>query len=139
MTDYGIGGIRIDAVKHQDAGELSGITNQLRSSLYINQEVIGSDGEAVQPYMYYDIGHVTEFSYATMLDPNIMAEDKMKYLETFGESWGLMPNSNACAFLDNHDTQRNGQAALTYKHYLYTFANIFMLAWPYGDVRVSDM
>jgi hypothetical protein len=33
-------GIRIDAAKHQDAGELSGITKRFNNSnLYINQEV----------------------------------------------------------------------------------------------------
>lgn len=139
MAGYGVAGIRIDAAKHQDAGEMSGITNKVNSNMYINQEVIGSSGEAVSPSEYYNIGHVTEFAYATKLDPNIMDENKMKYLKDFGESWGLMPNDKACAFLDNHDTQRNGQAPLTYKNDLYTFANIFMLAWPYGDVRVSSL
>lgn len=102
-------------------------------------QVIGSAGEAVQPSMYFDLGHVTEFSYSTMLDPNIMAENKMTYLKTFGESWGLMPSQYACAFLDNHDTQRNGNAPLTYKNGgLYLFAEMFMLSWPYGDVRVMS-
>ena len=137
MAEYGIGGIRIDAAKHQDAGEMSGITNRVDSSLYINQEVIGASGEAVMPSMYYDIGHVTEFAYATSLGPYITMENQLKNLEYFGESSGLMPSNKACAFLDNHDTQRNGQAPLTYKDELYSFANIFMLAWPYGDVRVS--
>lgn len=50
-----------------------------------------------------------------------------------------MPSSKANAFLDNHDTQRNGEAQLTYKNgALYTFANMFMLAWPYGDVRLMS-
>lgn len=41
--------------------------------------------------------------------------------------------------VDSHDTQRNGRAQLTYKSGgLYTFANIFMLAWPYADVRVMS-
>lgn len=43
-----------------------------------------------------------------------------------------------CDFLYSHDTQRNGRAQLTYKSYLYTFANIFMLAFPYGNVRVMS-
>ncbi len=34
--------------------------------------------------------------------------------------------------------QRNGQAQITYKNGpMYTFASMFMLAWNYGDVRVS--
>jgi hypothetical protein len=39
MADIGIVGVRIDAAKHQDAGELSGITKRFPSSLYVNQEV----------------------------------------------------------------------------------------------------
>merc|ERR1712000_125723 len=139
MVDHGVVGIRIDAAKHQDAGEMSGITKRLPGSLYINQEVIGSDGEAVQPSEYFDIGHVTEFYYADYLDGNIIPENSMTNLQSFGESWGLMPSDKACAFLDNHDPQRNGRAQLTYKNgALYTFANMFMLAWPYGDVRVMS-
>jgi alpha-amylase len=39
----------------------------------------------------------------------------------------------------SHDTQRNGRAQLTYKNgNLYTFANLFMLAWNYGEVRVMS-
>lgn len=39
----------------------------------------------------------------------------------------------------SHDTQRNGRAQLTYKNgNLYNFANIFMLAWPYGNARVMS-
>lgn len=39
----------------------------------------------------------------------------------------------------SHDTQRNGRAQLTYKNgNLYNFANIFMLSWPYGQVRVMS-
>jgi alpha-amylase len=66
--------------------------------------VIGSTGEAVQPNMYFSLGHVTEFAYSTQLDPNIMAENKMVYLKTFGESWGLIPSQYACAFLVSLNT-----------------------------------
>lgn len=133
MADYGIRGIRIDAAKHQDAGELQGITSRISAGLYIVQEVIGADGEAVQPDMYFGIGQVTEFYYADYLDSNVMADGNMIYLQTFGEKWGLMPTEYALIFLDNHDTQRNGRAQLTYKDGdMYAFASMFMLAWPYG-------
>src|SRR5690606_12847973 len=104
--------------------------------MYIGCEVIGAEGEAVQPEMYFEIGQVSEFFYADYLDYNIINENKMVYLETFGEDWGLIPEEYAVVFLDNHDTQRNGRAQLTYKNGdMYTFANIFMLSWPYGNVR----
>jgi len=139
IAGYGVKGIRIDAAKHQDATELSGITKRLPSGFYIGQEVIGATGEAVQPSMYFGLGQVTEFFYSDYLTDNIVPENKMQYLKTFGESWGLMPEQYAAVFIDNHDTQRNGRAKLTYKNGdLYTFANIFMLAWPYGNTRVMS-
>lgn len=30
----------------------------------------------------------------------------LQYLESFGESWGLMPSGSALSFLSNHDNQR---------------------------------
>lgn len=89
--------------------------------------------------MYYFVGNVSEFAYATQLGPNIKSENKMVYLQTFGEAYGLMPDQYAVGFLDNHDTQRNGNAPLTYKNGdLYTFAAVFMLAHPYSNVRVMS-
>jgi len=89
--------------------------------------------------MYYSIGYVTEFNYAYQVDANIINQDKMQYFNTFGESWGLIPAQYAVVFLDNHDTQRNGNAELTYKNgTLYQFANIFMLAHPYGYPKVMS-
>jgi alpha-amylase len=135
----GVRGLRVDAAKHQDAGELKTLLSTLPSDMYIGQEVIGAAGEAVQPSMYTSIGQVSEFYYADNLDANVKTSGKMKYLETFGESWGMLPDASAVTFLDNHDTQRNGRAQLTYKSgALYTLANIFMLAWPYGNVRVMS-
>eukprot|EP01034_Spumella_vulgaris_P021837 gene21837-27908_t len=139
VHSLGAKGIRIDAAKHQDATEMSGITKQLPSDFYIGQEVIGAAGEAVQPSEYYSLGQVSEFFFADYLDDNIVAENKMNNLQSLGESWGLMPANNAVVFLDNHDSQRNGRAQLTYKNgALYTFANVFMLAWPYGQARIMS-
>ena len=126
MIGYGISGIRVDAAKHQDDGEMSGIINKLPKGFYVGQEVIGAAGEAVQPSMYYStgerefnylvhfyfyfkaheltihylLGQVSEFYYADDLDANIISENKMIYLEDFGESWGLMPDQYAVGFLD---------------------------------------
>lgn len=139
VASYGVKGVRVDAAKHQDATEMSGIFKRFPANFYIGQEVIGSAGEAVQPSMYYSLGHVSEFYYSTYLTDNVIPENKMIYLKTFGEAWGLMPDKYAVAFIDNHDTQRNGNAKLTYKNGdLYTFANVFMLAWPYADVKLMS-
>ena len=46
------------------------------------------------------VGQVSEFYYADYLDTNIINQNKMIYLQSFGESWGLMPDKYAVAFLD---------------------------------------
>lgn len=161
LYSLGVRGLRIDAVKHQDASELGAILKQLPSDMYIGQEVIGATGEAVQPSMYYGLGNtnslalscpcnifinclfylgqVSEFYFSDYLCANTKTANKMSYLQTFGESWGLMPDKYAVAFIDNHDTQRNGRAQLTYKDgAIYTFTSAFMLAWNYGTVRLMS-
>lgn len=100
LYSYGVRGLRVDAAKHQDATELKGILSKIPSDMYVGQEVIGSTGEAVQPSMYYGDGEVTEFYYADDLDANIIPENKLYYLQSFGESWGLMPEQYAAVFLD---------------------------------------
>lgn len=136
--DFGVGGYRIDAAKHQQANALGSIVSNGAGGLFLFTEVIAGAGEAVTPDMYYGIGHVTEFGYGQKLGVNVQQPNKMQYLSTFGEGWGLMPSDKAVVFLDNHDTQRNN-AVLTYKNgALYTLANVFMLAHPYGYPKVMS-
>jgi len=138
MGEIGIEGFRIDAAKHQEAGELGQLLSKVNSNLYLFQEVISGAGEAVKTSMYTGLGQVTEFNYAGQVDSNFQAEGKLQYLKTFGESWGLMASKDAVVFLDNHDTQR-GNAPMTYKNgKLYEMANIFMLAHPYGYPKVMS-
>jgi len=139
LVQMGVSGFRIDAGKHMDAGELKELLKDVNAKL-IFIEVVEGYKEAVQPEMYYsiDIGKVTEFRYGSQLGPNILAEGKLKYLETFGENWGFMPNNSAVVFIDNHDTQRSNPL-LTFKNGgLYTLANVFMLAHPYGYPKVMS-
>jgi len=139
MGDIGIAGFRIDAAKHQDAGELGQLLSRVTDkSMFIFQEVISGANEAVLPSMYFSLGHVTEFDYSRKMAPNFQDDQKLNFLNKFGESWGLMPSNDAVVFLDNHDTQR-GEAILTYKNgKLYELANIFMLAHPYGYPKVMS-
>jgi alpha-amylase len=51
----------------------------------------------------------------------------------------LVSSGDAVAFIDNHDTQRNGRAKLTYKDgTTYGLAEAFMLAYPYGTPSVMS-
>lgn len=136
--EFGAMGVRVDAAKHQDAGEMGQLLSKVNRNMKIGQEVIAGQGEAVQPSMYYSIGRVSEFNYAIALDEMVVGNDQMKNLDDFGESWGLMPDEYAVVFLDNHDSQRTG-AALTYKNEtLYTLGSVFMLAHPYGLPKVMS-
>eukprot|EP00451_Oxyrrhis_marina_P053518 CAMPEP_0204506544 /NCGR_PEP_ID=MMETSP0471-20130131/109304_1 /ASSEMBLY_ACC=CAM_ASM_000602 /TAXON_ID=2969 /ORGANISM="Oxyrrhis marina" /LENGTH=522 /DNA_ID=CAMNT_0051511549 /DNA_START=42 /DNA_END=1610 /DNA_ORIENTATION=+ len=130
-------GFRIDAAKHQDAGELGAVLSGAGSTWNF-QEVISGSGEAVSPEMYLNNGHVSEFNFARQLAPNFKDENKLCYLDSFGPSWGFIDTSKAVTFMDNHDTQR-GEAILTYKDGdVYYLANVFMLATQYGYPKVMS-
>jgi len=138
MAELGISGFRIDAAKHQDPGELGQLLSQVNSSLWRFGEVISGAGEAVTPSMYFSTMEVTEFDYARKLAPVFKGDGNLQSLESFGESWGLMPRGEAVVFIDNHDSQR-GEAQLTYKDgSLYQLATVFMLAHPYGYPKVMS-
>lgn len=137
LASLGVKGFRLDAAKHQEAGELGAVLAK-GPPLYNFQEVIEGANEAVQPDMYYSLGQVTEFDYSRKLAPNVQSEGQMGSFSNFGENWGLMPSNNAVVFIDNHDTQR-GEAKLTYKDgNLYTLANVLMLGLPYGYPKVMS-
>jgi alpha-amylase len=138
MSQLGISGFRVDAAKHMDAGELGQLLSKTDSGLFRFHEVISGGGEAVQTAEYTSIGHVTEFDFFRKLDANVKDEGKLQYLDTFGESWGLISTGSAVTFIDNHDTQR-GEAPLTYKDgRIYELASIFMLAHPYGYPKIMS-
>jgi alpha-amylase len=62
----------------------------------------------------------------------------LKWLQNFGEGWGLFPSQYSLTFIDNHDNQRDGHV-LTYKNgRLYKMATAFHLAWNYGVPRIMS-
>jgi len=140
LAQLGVSGFRVDAAKHMDPGELGSLLKRVNSSLFWFLEVTAVPGEAVQTPMYFDAGTVTEFGYASTLQAKFKAEGMLRDdFQKFGEGWGLVPNDKAIVFLDNHDTQRNGQAPITFKELdLYVLLNIFMLAYPYGYPKVMS-
>lgn len=99
-----------------------------------------SGGEAVSKHEYTGFGTVLEFKYGTELGNAFQGRNPLKYLKTFGPSWGLLDGYDAVAFIDNHDNQRSGSnAILTYKNPKpYKMAIAFMLAHPYGTTRIMS-
>jgi len=141
MAELGISGFRVDAAKHMEPAELGALLKRVNSSLFFFLEVTAVPTEAVQTPMYYsDGGRVTEFGFASTLEAKFKREGMLRDdFKKFGEDWGLMPADKAVVFLDNHDTQRNGQAPITFKELdLYVLLNVFMLAYPYGYPKVMS-
>ena len=132
LSSWGVDGFRVDAAKHMSVEDLSAILS-LAGNPFIYSEVIGAQGEPIQPGEYTGLGAVTEFKYGTDLASNFRGQ--IKNLKTFGESWGLLASDKAEVFVVNHDRERGhgGGGMLTYKDGAkYNLANVFMLAWPYG-------
>ncbi|MET7647311.1 carbohydrate-binding module family 20 domain-containing protein [Streptomyces sp. NPDC005426] len=138
LLSLGVDGFRIDAAKHMPAGDLANIKSRLSNpGVYWKQEAIYGGGEAVSPDEYAGTGDVQEFRYARSLK-QVFSNENLANLKNFGEGWGFMSSSKAAVFVDNHDTERNGET-LNYKSGAnYTLANVFMLAWPYGSPDVHS-
>ncbi|XP_077978425.1 alpha-amylase 1-like [Glandiceps talaboti] len=152
MTSYGVAGFRVDACKHMWPGDLEtifGSLNNLPSDTFgsgkrafIYQEVIDQGGEPIKATDYTHVGLVTEFKYGLELGNCFYGYNQLKWLSSFGESWGLLASGSAVVFIDNHDNQRGhggGGSIITHQHAKeYKMANAFMLAWPYGVARVMS-
>jgi len=148
LVSLGIDGFRIDAAKHIPADDLNALLNELRARVepdpYIYQEVIDPGTEAISKWEFSPSGDVLEFEYGRIVGESFMALNhrSLAQLETLGERWGLMASDQAVVFIDNHDKQRGhggGGNYLTHQQEtLYTLANIFMLAFPYGYPQVMS-
>ncbi|STX52031.1 Alpha-amylase precursor [Legionella busanensis] len=136
LIKYGVDGFRIDADKHISAHDLQQIQLKLADINKIwAQEVIYGEGEAIHPNEYIDLGFVDEFRYGRDLK-RMFEQERLSYLNNFGEAWGYLPYNKARTFIDNWDTERNG-STLNYKSGTnYILANIFMLAHPYGSPNI---
>lgn len=138
LISLGVRGLRIDAAKHIPAADLAAIRSRLSDqSVYIVSETIGAPGEPVKDSEYTGIGDVHEFGYAWDLK-RVFTNEKLAYLSNFGEAWGHLPSASANVFVDNHDTERNGETLNQTYGATYTLANVFMLGWPYGTPSVHS-
>ncbi|WOD39366.1 alpha-amylase family protein [Nodosilinea sp. E11] len=149
LVDMGVAGFRIDAAKHIRNEELGQILEQLRdrypeTDLYIYQEVIDPGTEAIRKQDYYDNGNVIDFKYGRFIGEAFLGLEgqTLANLQTLGEGWGLAPSDQAVIFIDNHDKQRGHGGGGNYLTYhsgdLYSLANVFMLAFPYGKAQVMS-
>jgi len=149
LVELGVSGFRIDAAKHMRAEELGQIIARLRAAhpdqdLLIYQEVIDPGTEAIRKEDYYAYGQVLDFEYGRIVSEAFLGKGgrTLAQLETLGEAWGLAPDHLAVVFIDNHDKQRGhggGGNYLTHKDdHRYALANVFMLAFPYGQPKLMS-
>ncbi|MFF3747160.1 alpha-amylase [Streptomyces kronopolitis] len=133
LRSMGVDGFRVDAAKHISATDLAAIKGKMRDPGYWVQEVIYGDGEAVRPDEYTGTGDVDEFRYGSQLKKAFQGGG-LAQLKSVAD--GKLGGDKARTFVDNWDTERNG-STLTYKDgAVYTLANVFMLASPYGSPNV---
>ncbi len=138
LVSLGVRGFRVDAAKHIPAADLAAIRSRLSDpGVHIVQEVIGAAGEPIQDSEYTGVGDVHEFDYARNLK-RVFTSERLAYLSDLGASWGMLPSDVAGVFVDNHDTERNGESLNQTYGATYTLANVFMLAWPYGSPSVHS-
>lgn len=142
LVAMGVAGFRFDAVKHIAASDMQGIWNRVQNKdkLYVVQEVIRAD-EPIQPEEYTSNGDVHEFAFARKLK-EAFGGSRIDWLITgagIGGTWqGFLQQGDAAVFVDNHDTERNGET-LSYKDgKSYDLAQTFTLAWPYGSPSVHS-
>ncbi|GIM94781.1 carbohydrate-binding module family 20 domain-containing protein [Paractinoplanes toevensis] len=137
LISLGVDGFRVDAAKHIPASDLSAIYGALSGTPYIYQETIEGGSGEVSPTEYTGLGDVTEFRYGDVVG-NAFRDGNLSGLSSVGSQM-LVASGDGVAFIDNHDTQRNGRAKLTYKDgTTYALAEAFMLAYPYGTPAVMS-
>ncbi|KRD44338.1 glycosidase [Cellulomonas sp. Root930] len=132
LISLGVRGFRVDASKHIAAVDLEAIRGKLTDqSVYIEHEVIAGGGEPIQPAEYFGSGDSNEFTYSRNLKSVFQSGNLSSLGGLKDQSW-LLPTDRAAVFVDNHDTERNGET-LSYKNGSdYRLANVFALSYPYG-------
>lgn len=85
------------------------------------------------------MGAVTEFKFSQEIGRAFRGYNELKWLQSWGPAWSLLPSDDALVFVDNHDNQRSNGDILTHKsRQQYVMAVAFMLAHPYGHPRVMS-
>jgi len=131
LMDLGVVGFRVDAAKHMSPEDLRAIIALLPTAPKLILEVIrGGDDEPVTPEDYVGIGQIQEFGFAREVS-SIFVNYSFDQVNTFGiGSW--LPSADAVSFIDNHDTERNGETASIAAPQPHRLAQAFLLGYGYG-------
>ena len=148
LIELGVAGFRVGAIKHMEPEDLQNIFGRLNNlnvefgfaadaRAFIIGQIDVHSNDLISGTEYFSIGIVTEFRFSNGIAKSFRGQSALKWLNIFGEGWGMFPSDRVFTFVDNHDSQRDG--ALNYKDgRLYKMATAFHLAWPYGIPRVMS-
>ncbi len=146
LLSYGVSGFRVDAAKHIGQADLAAIEARLHRTVdgtrpYIALEVPPGGPGRLAPQAFEGVGNLLGFDFAAQIEAAFKsyttpAGGNITDLKVFGADSGLLPSAKSLAFVENHDTERNG-STLSYKDGpTNTIATEFMLAWGYGTPEV---
>lgn len=131
LVSLGVAGFRIDAAKHMPVEDIGAVLAGLPEDVFVFQEVIGATQEPIRPEDYLPNGHVTDFFYARDLAAFVGGGSLHRVLE-YPDSSRALPADQSVVFVENHDTERNGET-LSYKDgYDYLQAVVMLLAADHG-------
>ena len=144
LIGLGVDGFRVDAAKHIAQSDFASILSMLDTTTaegkapYIAQEVYpGSTNTTLLPSAFTSSGDVLGFSYATGLKTQFN-NGTLSNLSSIS-SWSLDATSaQTAAMITNHDLEREGTTLRYQDGSLYTLANYFLLAYPYGQPFIYD-
>jgi alpha-amylase len=161
LIDVGIDGFRVDAAKHIAQPELVSIfkgvntTTKLGNKLWVTQEAIGDGNVDLKSYLA--VGTVNEFKFARTLKTLFRKDNDAGIAQIpaimgtpgqWGGKSGFLDSGDVTVFVNNWDTERKegslnasnrtGSVNDTVGTQRYQLANIFMLAWPYGEVQLHS-
>ena len=146
LIGYGVSGFRVDAAKHVGQDDLDAIYAKLRRTRegtkpYWALEVFGGGPGILSPQAFTRSGNVLGLdgvkqirdAFKSYPDDHV---GSIATLEAFGAASGLTPSEKTLSFVQNHDTERNGDA-LNYRDGARNLlATEWLLADGYGTPQV---
>ncbi|XP_012937452.2 alpha-amylase [Aplysia californica] len=147
LIDLGVAGFRVDAAKHMWPGDIKAILGKVKNVQqggrpFVYHEVIDMGGEVIKASEYLDVGRITNFKFGKEVARLFQHQNPLKYLGTWGASWGMWATGDVVNFVDNHDNQRGhgggGNVLTHWNSRPYKLATAFMLAHPYGFPRIMS-
>jgi alpha-amylase len=146
LIGYGVSGFRVDAAKHIGQDDLDAIYSRLNKTKdgvrpYWVLEVFGGGPGILSPEAFTSSGDVLGLDGVKQIRDAFKSYPSehvgsIATLEVFGAGSGLTASDKTLSFVDNHDTERNGDA-LNYKDGArYVLASEWLLASGYGSPQI---